>query len=1139
MSSKKIALIMAVICLILSCKKQRPDTSYVNFEPTQESAKPWVYWYWMQNAYSKEGITADLQAMKDAGLAGAYLMTIKGSTTPPLIDPPIAQLSPEFWEMIKWAFQEAQRLDLKLAFHAADGFAVAGGPWITPDQSMQKVVWADTIVVGGKRTVITLPTPQHYKDYYQDIATFAIPINDTLQTSSNLNPVLRSSTQEDVSFLNKPRVDGNFKLYEKGWVEYKFSKPFTCKSIQIETKGNNYQAHRLQVEVSQDGQTYRNLGRLEAPRHGWQDTDCFYTHTIPATTAKYFRFNYDPEGTEPGAEDLDAAKWKQSLKVSKILLSNEALIDNYQGKSGAVWRISSRTSDNQIAKEDYVDLKAIKNLTENVNDNGELRWSPPSGRWRIVRFGHTSTGHTNATGGAGKGLEVDKFNPEAIRFQLDQWFGEAVRQIGPDLAKNVLSILHLDSWECGSQNWSPVFQNEFKLRRGYDVVDYLPLMAGIPIDDAQTSEQVLYDIRKTISELIADNFFGTLRSIANEQGVSFSSENVAPTMVSDALGHFKYVDFPGGEFWLKSPTHDKPNDMLDAISGGHIYDKNIIQAEAFTALRMDWDEHPGNLKLLADRNYALGINRFFYHVFVHNPWLDRKPGMTLDGIGTYFQRDQTWWEPGKAWVNYCERVQFQLQKGQPVVDLAVFTGEEIPSRSVLPDRLLPFIPNVFGKARLKIEEERRGNAGQPTAKMPKEVTYSKNTTDLSQWVNALNGYKYDSFNRDVLLEDAHVKNGAVYFKSDIAYKILVFPGARRMMPTSIMSISVLEKILKLAEAGATIMVGPKPESNPGKLSQDDLNNWQKLVDRIWDPNLNRIKQRELGKGTIVQLPYLGSDFKGLGISPDVMVLDSTFSRDDIAWTHRRSDTTERYFISNQSGDILNSTFSFRISGKRPYLYDPEKDTTKPLKKWKQINGRTLIPLKLETNQSLIVVFGENTQQPLENSGLNWTQYQVLDTLDETWDIKFDPQFAGPKKPISIHKLFDWSSSKNDSIKYYSGTAVYTQTFTNPIEYNKPVWLHFEDVANMAEVFLNGKNLGVAWTYPYRINLSSAMKKGANHLEIRVTNTWANRLIGDAQLPKENRLTWTTAPYRLEGTSLLKAGIFGPIFLETEIETENP
>jgi hypothetical protein len=1104
-----------------------------SFQPTIESSRPWVYWYWMQSAYSKEGITADLEAMKQAGIGGAYLMTIKGPANPPLMNPPVLQLSKEFWNLVHWALTEADRLGVKIAFHPADGFAVAGGPWITPEMSMQKVVWSDSFVNGGAKIQTKLPVPNHYKDYYKDIAVFAIPVVETYVTSNQNRPKITSTLANfDASFLSDSNKEDQFRLKEKGWIQYEFDQPFLCKSIQIETKGNNFQAHRLLVEVSDDGKNFKSLGRLTTPRQGWQDTDAFYTHSIIPTKAKYFRFVYNPEGTEPGAEDLDPAKWNQGLKVAKIYLSNEPLIDNYQGKSGAIWRLSPQTSIEQIDNNDCIDQSKMINISKFVDANGSLSWLSPKGKWRIIRMGHTSTGHENATAGAARGLEVDKFNTEAVRFQLDHWFGEMLRTAGPELASKVVKILHMDSWECGSQNWSPVFQAEFKKRRGYDIVNYLPVMAGIPLNDVETSEKVLYDVRKTISELIVDNFFGTLADEAKKAGVKFSSENVAPTMMSDGLLHFKHIDYPSGEFWLKSPTHDKPNDMLDAISGGHTYGKDIIQAEAFTQLKMDWDEHPGNLKTLADRNFALGINRFFYHVFVHNPWTDRKPGMTLDGVGSYFQRDQTWWKPGQAWVDYCQRVQFQLQKGKPVIDLAVFIGEDLPSRSMLPDRLVPFIPNVFGKERLKSEAIRLKNEGQPSIKMPKEVSSTKYSTDLSQWINAMNGYQYDSFNTDVLLNNAKVENGKVVFSESIQYGALLFPGSHKMAPNKMISLEVAQKILELLKEGATVFVDEKPNLQPGIQLETDQKKWQNVIDEIWTHS--NTSTWKIGKGTVIKLPYLGNDFASIGIEQDVYFpeLNRTDS-ETIAWAHRKSETEDVYFLSNQKEQKRQFEASFRVSGKIPEWYNPVTDKTSALANWKIENERTIVSISLAENESGFVIFKEKTTAILAQGYQKGIEFDSVQTLDENWELQFDPAFFGPKEIVKTDIFFDWSTSKNDSIKYYSGTVIYTKDFIWKGKTNDKIWLDLGMIANIAEVSINGKDCGTLWTFPYKTDISEALKKGKNTIVIKITNTWANRLIGDQKLPEKERLTWTTAPFRLEGNPLLKAGLLGPVTIVKE------
>ena len=306
----------------------------------------------------------------------------------------------------------------------------------------------------------------------------------------------------------------------------------------------------------------------------------------------------------------------------------------------------------------------------------------------------------------------------------------------------------------------------------------------------QDGERILRDIRMTINELVNEVFFTTVAQKAKEYGVQLSSESVAPTMVSDGMEHYKYVDVPMGEYWLNSPTHDKPTDMLDAIHGGHIYGKNIIQAEGFTEVRGVWDETPAMIKSLLDRNFALGMNRLFFHVNTHNPWLDKKPGMTLDGIGLFFQRDQTWFAEAKPFVDYITRCQTLLQKGKPVVDIAVYTGEEIPNRALTPDRLVPMLPGLFGAERVASEQARLANVGQPMEESPVGVRHSAGILDLKDWINPLHGYQYDSMNKDALLHQS------------FNYKVLVVPEG------TLVSAEARTRIEELRQQGILIIDKP-------------------------------------------------------------------------------------------------------------------------------------------------------------------------------------------------------------------------------------------------------------------------------------------------------------------------------------------
>ncbi|MGZ3755776.1 MAG: glycosyl hydrolase [Mucilaginibacter sp.] len=1086
-----------------------------------QAAKPWVFWYWMQASVTKEGITADLKALAKDGIGGAYLMPIKGPATPSYINPPVIQLTKPWWDMVRFAFSEADKYGIKLALHDCDGFAVAGGPWITPEMSMQKIVSTRTLITGGKLFHDTIARPQSYKGYYRDIKILAYPSPEGSDvTTKTIVPKLTSSNGADVQFLVDGEHKKNFTSNEPCWIQITFDQPFTCRSLVIHANASNFQSERMGVEYSNDGKSFIKLTQLEPPRSGWQDGDADITNDIVPTTAKYFRLTYNKEGTEPGAEDIDFAKWKPTLKFSGIELSSEAKIHQYEGKTGEVYRVSKRTNDQQVPMELCVPKERIIDLTNKIDASDRLNWNVPQGRWTILRIGHTSTGHTNATGGAGAGLECDKFSVEAAKFQYAHWFGEAVKQVGPAMAKNVLKIFHVDSWECGSQNWSPVFAAEFKKRRGYDLMTYLPVMAGVPIESAEVSEKVLSDVRQTIAELVADNFYRTMAKLAHAQGCEFSAECVAPVFTSDDLLHYSKVDLPMGEFWLRSPTHDKPNDMLDAISGGHIYGKNIIQAEAFTELRLMWDEHPGMLKRIADREFAAGINRYVFHVDVLNPWLNRKPGMTLDGIGTFFQRDQTWWKPGEAWFTYIQRCQALLQLGHPVVDIAVFTGEETPRRAILPDRLVSTLPGLFGSARVKQEAARLANKGIPMQVIPDGVSSTANMTEPDQWIDALHGYAYDSINLDALLRLATVKDGKIVLPGGASYGVLVIPGAHPMSPDSaIMSPQALKKIIQLVNDGATVIMNSHPVKSPG-ISDDQT--VKQLADQFYSSHTN---------GKVLFGPYKESNFDKLGLSQDVIATDSVGNHaQNVAWNHRKGEGFDTYFVANQHLNQRTLTLSLRCAGRTPELWDPLTGEMRQAVNWKSENGRTILTVKLQASGSVFIVFKQPANLAQQKVHSNWPEVKPVQTLAQNWTVKFDKAFGGPASPVVFAGLQDWSRNLEDAIRYYSGTAVYTQTvnWQKNIDKDAQVWLDLGTVYNLADVYVNGIHCGTAWTYPYRVNIGKALKPGNNEVKIEVSNTWANRIIGDHALAEDKRVTWTNATYRLDNKPLLPAGLLGPV-----------
>lgn len=1067
----KILLSVALLSLSASAAS-RLEQSFLN--PSYD-ARPWSFWYWMYGAVTEEGVKADLEAMKNVGLGGTYLMPIKTVEGAPQYEGKAPQLSPEWWRLVGRSMEIADSLGLKLGMHICDGFALAGGPWISPKESMQKVVFADTVVSGGKLAGLTLPVPEMKEGYYEDIAVYAMPVKGSPILAK---PVITCGNLDaDVPAGKGVNIDekGVIRSSVPCWIQYEYPQPVTVRSLEVVLKGNNYQANRLNVKASEDGKVFKEVKQLVPPRHGWQNTDENNTYSLPETTARYFRFYWTPEGSEPASEDLDAAKWKPNLKVNDIILSGEPKINHWEGKSGRVWRVAEATSDTEAPAAECVQVDEVIDLTPALKD-GALTASLPDGEWRILRLGHTSTGHTNATGGAGKGLECDKFSPQAVAKQFDNWFGRVFHELDPELARRVLKYMHVDSWECGSQNWSDNFASEFKRRRGYDLMPYLPLYAGIPMDNAETSEKVLRDIRTTMAELVVDVFYTVLAEKAKEYDCYFSAECVSPTMVSDGMMHYSKVDYPMGEFWLNSPTHDKPNDMIDAIHGAHVYGKNIVQAEGFTELRGTWDETPATLKTLLDRNYALGINRIFYHVNAHNPYLDKKPGMTLDGIGLFFQRDNTWYgDGGKALTDYMRRCQALLQYGSPVIDIAVFTGEEMPRRAILPDRLVPSLPGIFGAERVESERTRLANVGQPLRVKPVGVSHSANMADPEKWINPMRGYNYDSMNKDALLRLATVKNGRIEMPGGSSYRVLVLPLAHQLMPDTTLSPEVRSKVDEMIKAGVIV-----PE-----------------------------------------LPYVKDDFGAYGLDRDVVLPEN------VAWTHRRNneDNVDLYFISNQEETPREFTASFRVAGRVPELWDPMTGEIDRNLDWKTVDSRTEVKMDLAGAGSAFIVFSQPTEATAGTAPVRNEKQELLNT--GKWNVKF----STTGREIVSDTLFDWTSSEYNDVKYYSGTATYTTTFKAPkFGKNDRVMLDLEGLHDVATVVVNGKECGIVWTAPYQVDITDAVKKGKNNLSIAVTNTWANALLGadEGNAPFDG--IWTNGKYRRAEKTLIPAGLTGPLKL---------
>ncbi len=1138
--------VLAALAFSLYALGEGVSTSwYEAFQAPTTEHKPWNFWYWMYGNVTDEGIIADLNAMHDAGIVGFYLMPIKSVADGKELGGTAEQLSPEWWRRIDTVYRTADSLGLQMGIHFCDGFALGGGPWITPAESMQKVVWTDTIIGatnagkhsatagkhGAKRsgasnaTIIKLAQPKAYDGYYEDIAVYAYPANyyDPRTPSASVSFPLSSSEPCDIVMT--------------------YDEPYTLRSVKIVTGGNNYQAHRFKLYASDNGKDYRFVKEISPARQGWQNTDAYATYSVPATKARYFKFSWTPVGSDPGAEDMDAAKWKPNLKIGGLVLGSEPVIDGYEGKSGAVWRVSPFTG---AAEEECVPADKVLDLTAYLSPDGTLTLpaslSQQLGGYHLLRMGHTSTGHTNATGGGGRGLECDKFSRAAIRKQFEGWFEAIYARAPKDVAERVLTRLHVDSWECGCQNWSEGFAAEFSSRRGYDLMPWLPLFAGVPIASAEKSDEVLRDVRLTVAELVNEVFFSEMESEARRYGVKLSCECVAPTMVSDGLLHYQHADYPMGEFWVNSPTHDKPNDMLDAVSGAHIYNKNVIQAESFTEVRGTWDEHPAVLKPLLDRNYCLGINSVVFHVNTLNPWLDRQPGMTLDGIGTFFQRDNTWWREMPAFTAYIARCQALLQYGQPVVDLAVYTGDEVPRRSILPERLITSLPGLYGAEAIEREQQRLANVGQPLEVSPVGVTHTANMTKADAWTNPLRGYRYDSFNLDALVgSHAEAAKGPAFdlditlaTRSGMRYAALVVPQERKMNPDRLIS----------NEAWAAI----------DRLEQEGV----RVIRDVWSDE----------------------DLSALGLRRDASLPEG------IDYCHRTANDADIYFFANLTNEPIAFRPQLRAQREYAYIANPMTGeisaaggTTENISAGgtKGNSNADNVSLSLEPSGARFVVLCDAPIDPaLLTTPIGQTVAQPLNS--KAWTLTFEKN----GQRLTTDSLASWTTLSDDpAIKFYSGHVAYETTFTlprtaknkgkrssdsaatkNANDNGKRTLLAIDHVDNLATVYVNGICCGTTWLAPYTVDITDALKAGeekangtnangktaksktaksqsaksevAHDLKIVVVNTWTNALQGnDEGTPPFNGI-WTNARYRRASKDLLPAGLIGNVAILKEL-----
>ncbi len=820
---------------------------------------------------------------------------------------------------------------------------------------------------------------------------------------------------------------------------------------------------------------------------------------------------------------------EQKLVWSKISIAGSEAFDGQLPEPPAVdrqeWRYHRDVAVLAVPARPNFSADDVIDLTSRMNRDGYLRWEAPAGAWKILRFVQVPTGARNQWG-----YFNDSMSAEAMDQQWAVTMAPLLAEMTP-VERKALKGIEDDSWEAGKIGWTKLFPEDFKKRRGYDLIPYLPVIAGEPMADANTRTRVQRDYALTISDLIADYHYAYLNKIANANGLVFYSEAAGPNYdQADLLKTSSRVDMAMAEFWAPSehrPTMDSRFLLRNAANANHIYGNNITFCESFTSLGPEWEVSPFNLKPVADQAFCDGLNRLCIHNFSQSPSLTAKPGYVYVA-GTHYEPGVTWWDESPAFNAYLARCSFMLQQVEFVADALFYRGDNIGH-----GEQRKTIPPTLGE-----------------------------------------GYDHDNCNSEVLLTRTSVRNGHIVLKDGMSYRILVLPSGQPM------PLADLRKIASLVKAGATI-VGPPPTGIAGMiLHQKARKQFKALVTRLWGPladiesanqsglptsqtlggpfplsqreragvreshsdeNATPVSddppnaiERKIGKGHVFWGQTACQALAVEGVPPDFE--ETGLSRDGFMdWIHRAGDGVDIYYVASRWARPETVNCTFRVSGKQPELWDPVTGEIREATAFHQDDGRTTVPLEFGPCGSVFVVFRKSiSADAAGTTESNYPATQLLATLSGPWTVNFDPKWGGPAE-VKFDELVDWTNRPEDGIKYYSGSAVYHKSFNldkTPVTGQRLI-LDLGEVHEVAVVRLNGHDLGVVWDKPARVDISDAAKGGDNDLEVKVVNLWPNRLKGDEALPKGKRFTETNIHKFTAASPLLPSGLIGPVTLLTE------
>ncbi len=1080
-----ILLIIYAGLVLINCQGTSPDDSKLKSEflAPPNSAKPRVWWHWMNGNITKNGIQKDLEWMDRVGIGG-FQNFDANLFTPAVVPEKLVFMTPEWKDAFKFTAELANQKGLEMAIAGSPGWSVTGGPWVEPKDAMKKFVWTETRLSGGQIFSGKLPQPPgnlgkyqnvglgsggmsggyvgEQPEFYKDALAVAYRLPETDRPFNELKPKVTSSGGKftlsqlsdfdlsNASFLPPTEVG------EDMWIQYEFDTPQTFKAFgiagAIETALSEFQggAENRSLKVSDDGINFRMVAKVAG------STVPFNTVSIEPNTARYWRICFVTLPAEPNLFAVMAGLPSQTkpdgVNVSEFVLYNTDRIDQIEDKAGfSPWKETGDLVSTQL--NDAVQEDAIVDLTGKLENDGTLNWEVPEGNWIVLRLGYSLTGRQNHPASPeATGLEVDKLDKEAVRRYINTYLDMYQDATGGLIGEKGLGFMVLDSYEAGHMNWTSALPSEFKARRGYDLTPWIPVLTGRIVRDHESSEKFLWDFRKTIGELISENHYDVIGEELHKRNMKRYTESHEGGRIylADGMDVKRNADIPMAAMWtpgsLAGGNDEEVRseaDIRESASVANIYGKPFVAAESMTSIQNAFSFHPEKLKRTADLELASGLNRFVIHTSVHQPLDDKKPGFSLGPFGQYFTRHETWAEQARPWIDYLARSSFMLQQGHNVADILYFYGENNNITWICREKL-PDIPA---------------------------------------------GFEFDFINSSALLNAIHVENEKLIAQSGNAYEVLMLDESAKYM-----TLPVIKKIHELVQSGIKL-VGSRPEMSPSLA--DDNTEFQKIADEIWTNN------------NVMALEYMG-------LQPDVTI---TKASNKIRYRHRQTADQDIYWFDNRSVDPTDAEISFRVSGKVPELWNPQTGKTEEVS-YQIVDGRTIVPLQFESWGAFFIVFNDKATSD------HYSKPEVTETTIKEVTGPWNLSVAG--KEVEMESLVSWTENDDSDVKYFSGTASY-KTNLEITELNQKAHyvINLGQVYNLVELIVNDKNMGILWKKPFSMDVTEALQEGQNILELKVTNLWVNRLIGDAQ-PDAVKTTFTTMPFYQADAPLLTSGLLGPV-----------